>query len=438
MGVFLLIWLGQLIYMISSSMTGFALDISVFQRTGSATQFALLTISCSLPLIIISPFAGALVDRWDRRWTMIFCHCSTAICTLTLLTLLTVDHVEIWQIYLRNALTSIIGAFHGPAYKASITSLVPKDDLTRASGMVQLGMGIQQIIAPLLAGFLLLVIQIRGILLIDAISLVAALTPLLLIRFASHNQLQPTDSQSSSLWQDTLYGWQYLQQMPGLLSLLVLYTLYQFLIGFVGVLSYPLILCVTDASNVGKIVFVSGVGMIISATLISSVRNHWKNLSEALLIAICLSGIWICLAGFRPSVLEMAIANLLFFVTAPFISSTVQVIFQKKVLPSVQGRVFALMGAISSTAVPIAAGIAGPLADHVFEPLMSFDGPWSTQLIGQILGSGPGRGIGLLFVLVGCCLSFTGIIAYQYSPIRQLEETYPTLESTNQLNPVTK
>ena len=140
-----------------------------------------------------------------------------------------------------------------------------------------------------------------------------------------------------------------------------------------------------------------------------------------------LSGMSIALAGFRPSIVQMGIATLFFFTIAPFINGSVQVIFQTKVAENVQGRVFGLMGAISGSAVPLAAIFAGPLADRVFEPLMTFDGPWSKELVGQLIG----RGIGLLFVIVGFSILITAIIAYQYPSIRDLENNLPDYQESS-------
>ncbi|MDF5729118.1 MAG: MFS transporter, partial [Rhizonema sp. PD38] len=155
---------------------------------------------------------------------------------MVLLVLLIIGQLEVWHIYLKNTLTSVFGAFQVPAYKASITSLVPQEDLARVSGMTQLGMGIQQIIAPLLAGILLNVVQIRGILLIDLATLLVALVPLFLVRFSEVSQPADENQEPLSLLQQTAYCWTYLTQSPGLAGFLILFSIYQFLIGFVGVL----------------------------------------------------------------------------------------------------------------------------------------------------------------------------------------------------------
>jgi DHA3 family macrolide efflux protein-like MFS transporter len=425
MRIFTLIWLGQLVSLIGTWMAVFALDIWVFQKTGSATQFALVTLTCTVPPILISPLAGTLVDRWDRRWTMIISHFCTGLSTLSIVALLTTGQLEIWHIYLRNVFISTFGAFHSPAYKASITSLVPQEDLARVSGMVQLAMGIQQIVSPLLAGILLNLIQLKGILLIDLAALLVALVPLVLVPFPQISQPADENQEPLSILREIAYGWTYLTERSGLLSFLIVFTIYQFLIGFVGVLMYPLILSLATPASLGQIAFLGGIGTLVGALVMSTQKNTWKNLIVPILSAMSLSGLWIALAGLRPSTIEIAIATLLFFLTAPFINGSVQVIFQKKVAERVQGRVFALTGAISGVAIPLAALIAGPLADRVFEPLMAFDGPWSSNLIGQVIGSGPGRGIGLLFVIVGCFILLAALIGYQYPAIRQLEENLP-------------
>jgi MFS family permease len=424
MSIFRIIWLGQLFYLIGISMTSFALNISVFRQTGSATQFALLMLTCTIPPIIISPVAGTLVDKWDRRMTMIIAHIIIGVLTLSLLIIATIGQIEIWQIYLINIFASIIGTFSNPAYKAAITSLVPPEDLSRASGMVQLSIGIQQIVGPLIAGAILDVIHLEGILTIDFLGLLIALTTLISVKFGEkihqteENNYQPS---ISFLWRDVTDGWTYLIKCPGLTSLVIILTVYQFSIGFVTVLFYPLALSLTTPSELGKIVFLSGIGMILGSLLMSSWKYQWQNLITTILIAMSLSGMAIAIGGSRPSLLQMYIGTILFFFNTPFINGMIQILFQTRVAENLQGRVFALTGAISSAATPLASIVAAPLSDYVFEPLMGFDGTWSKALIGQLIGTGPGRGTGLLFVIVGCFITTTAIIASQHPRIRQLE-----------------
>jgi DHA3 family macrolide efflux protein-like MFS transporter len=422
------IWLGQLVSLIGTWMTAFALDIWVFQKTGSATQFALVTLASTLPLVLISPIAGTLIDRWNRRWTIIISDFCIGLCTLSLAILITTDHIQIWHIYLINTLMSILAGFQNPAYKAFITSLVPVEELPRVSGMVQLALSIQQIASPLLAGILLATIDLRGILLIDLGTVMIALVPLLLLKFVEVNQSDYEETQPLSILQETTYGWNYLKERSGLLAFLILYTIYQFLVGCVFILAYPLVLSLTTPSRLGIIIFIGGLGMLVGALVMSTWGNNWKNLINLVLGAMLLSGLWIVLAGLRPSIVQITIACVLFFLCSPIVNGLTQVIFQKKVAPKVQGRVFALTGAISGAAVPAAAIIAAPLADNILEPLMAFDGPWSNNIVGQLIGSGPGRGIALLFISMGLLTLIVTLIGYQYPAIRKLEENSPDLE----------
>ena len=429
MRIFTFVWLGQLVSLIGIWMAAFALDIWVFQQTGSATQFALVTLTNTIPLLVVSPIAGTLVDRWNRRWVIITSYTFIGLCNLSIVSLLAIGQLHIWHIYLVNTLASVFGAFQAPANKALITSLVNQEDLPRANGMIQIAMGIQQVVSPLLGGFLLTIIKLKGILLTNLATLAIAIVPLLIFRFSETTQSSDEDTNSVSFLQQMAVGWIYLKERPGLLGLMILYSVYQFLVGFVFVLAYPLVLSLTTPSGLGIITFFGGIGMLVGATIMSVWGNRWQKLIGPVFTAMSLSGLWIALAGLRPSTFQIGIATLLFFLSAPFINGLTQVILQKKVVPKVQGRVFALTGAITGAALPLAAIIAAPLADNIFEPLMAFEGPWSKTLIGQIIGSGPGRGIGLLFVIMGCLTVLVTLIGLNFPSIRELEDNLPDYES---------
>src|SRR5919106_3757646 len=163
----IIVWLGQLVSLVGSGVTGFALSIWVYQRTGSATQFALIAFCGVLPIVLLSPLAGALVDRWDHRWTMILSVIGGALSTLVLALLLTAGRLEIWHIYVVATINSTLTAFQWPAYIAATTLLVPKQHLGRAGGMLQMGQAIVQLSAPGLGSLLLEIIQLQGVILFE-------------------------------------------------------------------------------------------------------------------------------------------------------------------------------------------------------------------------------------------------------------------------------
>ena len=429
MQIFTFIWLGQLISLLGVAMTGFAMEIWVYQQTNSATQFALLNLCYTIPLLLISPIAGTFVDRWDRRWIMIISHVGEGLCTLILILLISIGQLEIWQIFLSNIFRAITVAFHSPAYKASIISLVSEEDLSRVNSMIQLGRGIQRIISPLLAGIMLELIGIRSILIIDFITLFAAFVPLVLVRFPYVNKATDgnNDTSRSSFLKETLYGWTYLTDRSGLFGFIIMFTIYQLMMGFVNILSLPLILSLTTPSGLGWILFLCGIGIFLGTIVMNIWKSKEQKLVDSMLIAMSFNGLLIIIAGLRPSIIQFAIAALCFFMGMSFINVSVQTILQTRIPGSVQGRIFGLTGAIWGATAPLGGIVAGPLADYVFEPRMAFDGIWSQELVGQVIGSGPGRGVGLLFVIIGCCILVTAFVSSQYAALRNLEVDLPNL-----------
>lgn len=424
MSIFVLVWLGQLVSLLGSSITNFALDIWVYQRSNSVTQLSQLILLTTLPYVIISPFAGILADRWNRRWVMIISDSGAAVSTLTIAALLVTGQIQIWHIYLATAVSSSFSAFQWPAYRAATTLLVPKKHLGRASGMIQLARALGELLAPVLGGVLLGVIQLSGIFVLDSSSFLFALTTLLLVRFPDHKVTQNQETNKTSLLTQVLYSFNYLSARSGLLALSLFFASSNFLVGMLQVLTYPLILSFATPAQLGTLLSVGGVGMVTGSLLMSTWGSGRRNYINILFCFMLLQGCSIIVAGLYPSIFLVTIASFLFFLALPFINSCAQVIFQKKVAPDVQGRVFSLNGAICGSCLPLAYLVAGPLADRIFEPLMTVNGPLATT-IGHLIGTGPGRGIGLMFIVLGILTILMTIIAYQYAPLRLVDERLP-------------
>ena len=249
------IWTGQLLSLLGSGLTSFALGIEVYKRTGSITKLSLVTFFNTAPFVLVSPFAGALVDRWNRRTVMLLSDLGAGICSFLILGLISAGEaglwpLETWHFYLPFALSGIFAAFHGPALSAATTQLVPKEHLGRANGMVELAAASSQVVAPVLAGALVVHIGLRGILLIDLATFLCAFTSLLLIRIPS---LPPSQAAApkSSLRQDMAHGWSFIRERRGLVWLLVSISVTNLVLGLVTVLITPLVLSFGDASTLG-------------------------------------------------------------------------------------------------------------------------------------------------------------------------------------------
>jgi MFS family permease len=419
---FLIIWVGQLASLTGSGLTAFALGVWVYQSTGSVTKFALISLSAALPVVVVSPLAGALVDRWDRRWAMLLGNCGAGLSILAIALLLLSGRLELRHIYLFTAVGSTFTALQWTAYSASVTLLVPKKQLGRANGMVQVGQAVARIGAPVLGGILLLAVDIKGILLIDFTTFIFAAATLLMVRIP---RAEPSVEAAPGrrYWKDVAYGLTYIRHRHGLLSLMILFGVCNFLMGFVIVLVVPLVLAFTSARMLGTILSIGGLGMLLGSLLVSVWGGPTRRV-RGVLSFMLMAGLSIVLGGLRPQSLLIGAAAFVFFFSIALINSCTQTIIQTKVATDLQGRVFSVLTMVAWSALPLAYPIAGPLADRIFEPLLRVNGPLADS-VGRLVGVGPGRGIGLLFIVLGSMMVLSSWAAYLYPRLRRLEHELP-------------
>jgi hypothetical protein len=288
--------------------------------------------------------------------------------------------------------------------------------------MLQIGEAAGRLVAPMLGGVLLLILEIDGILFIDFATFIVAFSILLLVPFPKQ-YIDRHRAEKTPWFKEVSYGLVYILKRRGLFALLLFFAVNNFLVGIVQMLITPLVLSFASATDLGTIMTVGGVGMLASSVLASTVKTP-QHLILSIFIFMLLGGICITCAGFYQFVPALALIAFLFFFGLPIINSSSQVIFQRKVPSSVQGRVFATIGAIANASQPFAYTVAGPLADKIFEPLMSPNGLLAGS-IGKIIGVGQGRGIGLMFIVMGVLTVLATVIAYQYKPLRLVEKQLP-------------
>ena len=423
---FLIVWFGQLISLFGSALTSFALGIWVYRNTGSATQFALISFFAILPALVVSPIAGALVDRWNRRDAMILSDCVAALSTFGIALLLLAGQLQIWHIYLATIITSISNAFQWPAYRASTTLLVPKRNLSRASAMTQLSQALAQLLSPIAAGFLVIFIQIQGVILIDLATFLFASVTLLIVNFPEPKTTLAGTLSRGSLLQESTYGWKYIQARPGLMGLLIFFSVINFTFCTAEVLFTPLVLSFSSVKDLGMVLSIGGSGMLIGS-IVMSIWGGPKPHIYGILGSELLLGISLFLMGIKTSVVLIAFGKFIAFFTLPIIQGSSNAIWQTKVEPDIQGKVFATRRMFAWSARPPAYLFAGPLAERIFEPLMAVNSPLAGS-VGQVIGTGSGRGIGLIFMLMGSLAVLSTIVAYHYSPLRLVESQLPDFE----------
>ncbi|WP_164018188.1 MFS transporter [Pyxidicoccus trucidator] len=427
-----LTWLGQVASLIGSGVTHFALGIEIYKRSGSVTQFSLLTFFYLLPMALLSPLAGTLVDRWDRRKVMLLSDLGSGVATLCIFGLLQASNagmwtLEPWHFYGPIILGALFSAFRWPAFQASTTLMVPKQHLARANGFVELASGVGQLVSPVLAGVLLLKVGLEGIVLMDLATFAFSMVTLLMVRFPKPPVSAEGAAARGSLWKEMGLGWSFIRSRPGLFGLMWTLAMVNVAMGMVMVLITPLILSFTDAATLGRVMSVSGLGMLFGG-IAMGVWGGPKRRIQGVLGFVLLAGLPLMLAVLQPRPWLVGLAAALFLFNVPILSSCAQTLWQQKVPPDVQGRVFSLRRMVNLLGAPVASLLAGVLSDAFFEPWMAPGGALANT-VGRVVGTGTGRGIALLLASLGVVLVVQAIAAWQNPHIRNLEDELPDAES---------
>lgn len=421
MRTFLVVWSGQLVSILGTTMTGFGLSMWIYVETGSVTQLAMVSLAFSLPTVLLSPFAGALVDRWDRRVVMLAADSAAGLGTLAILLLYSSDALQLWHIYVVAGVGAMANTFQSPAWMASIPLLVPKHQLGRANGMDQVNGGMSLVVAPLVAGILLAAFDLPGVLLVDLATFVVALVTLSIVRFP-RPESQPEMS-TGTLRGDVVVGWRWLKVRRGLLGLLIVFASINFTLSFFNVLLFPLVLSFASEVSTGTVFSIGGIGTLVGSLAVG-VWGGPKARVRGLMFSLIAMGVFVSAAGLHAAVWAIAGSVAAVELAVPIANTSSRVLWQLKVPPALQGRVFAIRRTIASAISPIAILSAGPLADRVFEPLLAPGGSL-VPTVGSVIGTGPGRGIGLMYVIAGIVLATVAVIGYALPRIRNIETELP-------------
>jgi MFS family permease len=419
---FSIIWSGQLVSTIGSYMTEFALTLWVWQITGSATALSLVVFFSQLPRIPISLFAGAIVDRCDRKHLMMVGDAIAALCTIAILLLHITGNLQVWHLFVTSAVKSAFGEIQFLAYSASIALVVPKQHYTRASSMgaaVHYG---SSIVAPAIASIFYPLVGLVGILLIDLITFAIAIYTLLLVTIP-----QPTHPEQDypNIWQELIVGYRYIVAHPSLLALLISMSLFVFAHDIGDGIYSPMILAITgnNATLLATLYSAAGIGGVVGAFLVS-IWGGPKRRIHGMLIGFIGAGLSKTIFGLSQSLFIWIPAQFSSSLNFPLLGSADDAIWLTKVQPHLQGRVFANRSVAVQICGALASLIAGPLADYVFEPAM-IEGGNLWAVFGGIFGTGKGAGMGLLYVISSVSLLLVGAIGYTFRLLRDVESIVP-------------
>ena len=368
-GRFFTIWGGQALSLVGSALVQFALVWWLTVETGSATVLATASLVALLPQIFLAPFAGALVDRWQRRRVMIVADFSIALATLLLMILFALGVAAVWHIYVLLFVRSLGGAFHHPAMTASTSLMVPKEHLTRVAGMNQTLQGVISMGAPPLGALLIELWPTQYILAIDIVTALIAILPLFFIAIPQPlPQTAPGGGAEKppSYWQDLAAGFRYVIRWPGLLGIILLAMMLNFLLSPASAL-IPLVVTQVfqkGAMELGWFETLFGAGIILAGVVLSAWGGFKRRIVTSFAGVIGI-GLAIILMGVVPANMFylLLVAGFLQGVMIVFANGPLHAIFQSAIAPEMQGRVFSLIGAGATAMMPIGLMIAGPVAD---------------------------------------------------------------------------
>ncbi|MDX3111591.1 MFS transporter, partial [Nonomuraea angiospora] len=384
---FLVVAGGQLLSIMGSALTEFAIPIWIYLTTGSLAQFALLAVLGLVPGMVVAPLAGAIVDRSDRRTVMLGGDFAALGTQLLLGVLLWTGNLQTWHVYPLLALLSVALTFQRLAYSSAVPQLVPKRHLGHANGIVQMAGGMTQLIVPLAAAGLMAVVGLGGILVLDVVSYVFAIAVTLLVRFPRAMAWRRKEPVMTELVAGFRYSWGEL----GFRRMLLFFAVLNVFLSPLFLMISPLVLSFAGLQDVGRISFLSGLGVLLGGLAMTVWGGPGHDRMRAVLWCTLALAAFCLVTGLRPDLVTVGVGAFGMSLWVTLLNGVYATIVQVKVPQRFHGRVFALNTLIAWSTLPLGFGLVAPYGAAVFDPLLAPDGPLAST-VGALIGTGAGRG----------------------------------------------
>ena len=366
-----------------------------------------------------------MVDRYNRKMMMMVSDLAAGLSTLALLALFATGHMQYWYLYIAQIINGIGNTFQWPAYSAAISTMVSKEQYGRANGMMSLVEAGPGVLAPLLAGALLPIIKLTGIMIFDVVTFLLAIGALLIVFVPQPPRTEEGQKGRGNIWKEAAYGFQYIFARPSLLGLQLVFFVGNLFAGIGWTVFAPMILARTDSNSLifGSVQTAGAIGGVIGGVMMSA-WGGFKRRVHGVLAGWLMSGLFLAMLGLGSGLPMWIPFMVLAAMLGPLVNASNQAIWQSKVAPDVQGRVFSARRLIAWFSQPIAPIIAGTLADFVLEPAMKTQSGLA-NMFGWLFGNGPGAGMGLLIFFSGLGAALVGLSGYFIPVIRNAESILP-------------
>lgn len=436
MFAFTVIWLGQIISVLASAMSQFALTIFMYQKTESATALGLMQVFFITPFLLISPIAGVLVDRHNRKMMMMVSDLGAGIATVSILIFQALGILEPWHLYGASVIYGLGMAFQWPAYSAAISTMVPKEQLGRANGMMSLIEAGPGVVAPIMAGALLPIVGLTGILIFDVVTFLFAIGALLIVHIPQPVRTEEgARAEAGGMLAQAAYGFKYIFARPSLLGLQLIFFAGNLFAGIGFTLLAPMILSRTDNNSLmfGSVQTAGAIGGLVGGVLMSA-WGGFKRRVHGVLFGWIISGIGMAIIGLTGGLPIWVTGIILTSLVGPLVNASNQAIWQSKVAPDLQGRVFSARRLIAWFTNPISPIIAGTLADYVLEPAARA-GTGLPAAFSWLVGTGAGSGMGLIILACGLLSSLVGLLGYLNPHVYHAETRLPDHDALARAEP---
>jgi MFS family permease len=431
-GLFM-IWLGQMVSGIASSITAVALPIWIFSITESGAAVGLLEFFFFGSYLLTIPLAGILIDRSDRKIMMLVYDVASLLGLTGLLTLQAVGRLEVWHLYVAAILQGAGSAFQSPSYAAAITTMVSKKEYIRANGLISLLYETPGIFGPLLAGVMYGVFGLIGILTINLLAFVVSIGVLILVEIPPPPETREGQLSHNRFLNEAVYGLKYIFQRPSLLGLQLIFFTGNLFSGIAlsSAVLYPMILLRTGDNTqiLGTVQSAGALASVVGGIFLTTWGGIRRPARAIILAWLASSLLGMTLLGVGQTLVIWLLAVVVDAIFDPVVNVSMDSFLQAKVPPDLQGRVFSASDFIAQAMLPFTPLVAGYLGDTVFEPAMGTGGSLANTF-GWLVGTGPGSGFGLLIMLCGVGGALIGLAGYVIPSIRNIDVLLPDFQQT--------
>ena len=411
---FIILWLTQALSSLGSSMTGFALVIWLYNDSGSALTTALLTVCSYAPYVIVSIFAGAISDKWNKKAIMLVCDSFAALTTVCVLVLFKTNSLEVWHLYILNALNGLMNSVQSPASDVAATLLTPEKHYQKTSAMRYFSNSLVSILTPALAAAIVSFAGLDAVIAFDLVTFAVAFTVLLF--FIKIPEVPQNESSKETLLQSAKGGISYLGRNKGILCMILFLSAINFIASIYNAALPALILSKSNEAALGAVSSSVGIATLVGsviATVFPKPKSRSKTICACLLVSMSTENF---LLAFGNNTIAWCIGAVLGWLFIPLMSANYDVIFRSTVPKEMLGRVYSVRNTLQFFSIPVGYFLGGFLVDSVFEPFMA--GTENTLLL-NIFGTEKGSGAALLFFVIG----IAGVIVCTvFSRIKALRE----------------